>query len=712
MRAHIKMMKKAHTRPVCIFNIFLTLFSLVLCAATVQARDVTFTWTANSEQVDGYRLYYKTGESGGSPYNGTGVTEGNSPVDTGNVTTFTLHGLADSETYHFVLTAVAGELESDYSTELTLQALPDTTPAGITANFSWLPNQENDLTGYKIHYGTAAGTYDKTVDIGNPAPVDGRIHGQVEGLTEGVTYHFAATAYKDNVESDSSTEIVWTATSGAGGNNPPVAQNNTYTTQEDHAVGGTLTADNDSGLPITYILQQDVSHGNLLLETGTGHFTYTPGNNYAGTDSFTYLARNDNGDSNTATISITINAVNDPPVAHNAAITVNEDTTASGHLTASDPDGNTLTYSVVTSPTKGTVNIGSNGTFTYTPNADVSGADSFTFRASDGQAASNTATVTITINAVNDPPVAHNGSLSAAQGQATSGMLHASDPDNDTLTYALATDPQQIVTITNASTGAYTITPTTDTHSPYSFTFTASDGNNTSNTATITVTLIDTQIKTAIFGDTPDSNHPGTLADTYTNLDDKIHATEDRINTWSWSSSVPHKPANTIIIKTDLSALPDNIEITEAKLYLYQTQSQGAAAYENSIHKITGKDPIISQVNGYNAYNGEPWTPVAAGTTNDDIPLGLADIAAAEDTIILDNQSGYKIWTITNMVKDWNKKPETNFGLLITGVPTADETGRIFASSENQTGSFRPKLVIKYMNKPPRPTIMSIKEIK
>jgi len=708
-------MKEENIRPVQFFGVFLTLFSLVLCAATVQARDVTFTWTANSEQVDGYRLYYKTGETGGSPYNGIGITEGNSPVDTGNVTTFTLHGLTDTDTYYFVLTAMAGEQESDYSTELTLEALPDTPPAGITANFSWLSNQESNVDGYKIHYGTASGSYDSVVDIGNPAPIDGRIQGTVPGLTEGTTYFFAATAYDtaNNLESDFSAEITWTATSGTGSNNPPIAQSTTVSTSEDHAVSGDLAANNDSGLPITYILQQDVSHGTLLLETGTGHFTYTPGSNFAGTDLFTFLARDDNGDSNTATVSITITATNDPPIAQGAGITVSEDSTVNGQLQASDPDGDNLTYSVVTNPAKGTLNVtAATGAFTYTPNTNATGSDSFTFRASDGQVTSNIATISITITPVNDAPIAQNGSLSAVFGQTTSGTLHASDPDNDTLTYTLASDPQQVVTITNSATGAYTFTPAEDMNSPYSFTFTASDGSATSNTATVTVTLMETGIVTEIFGDTPDSDHPGTMADTFTNLNNDINASAQKISTWSWSSSLPHKPANTIIIKTDLSALPDNIEVTEAKLFLYQTESHGKATYENSIHKITGKDPIINQANGYNAYNGEPWTPVATGTTNEDIPLGLADIAQAEDTIILDNQSGYKIWTITNMVKNWNKKPEANFGLLIAGIPTADETGRIFASTENQNGSLRPKLVIKYMNKPPRPTIMSIKEIK
>jgi len=214
-----------------------------------------------------------------------------------------------------------------------------------------------------------------------------------------------------------------------------------------------------------------------------------------------------------------------------------------------------------------------------------------------------------------------------------------------------------------------------------------------------------------LFGDTPDSTHPGTLADTYTNVNNDINASAEQISTWSWSSPTPHKPANTIIIKTDLSALPNNIQITEAKLYLYQTSAYGEATYNNNIHKITGKTPIIEQVTGYNAYNGEPWTPVAVGTTYTDIPLGLTDIDQAEDTITLDTQPGYRTWLITNMVQDWINDSAENFGLLISGIPTTIQTGRTFAASENQNESIRPKLVIRYIKKPPKPNIISAKKI-
>jgi uncharacterized protein YjbI with pentapeptide repeats len=99
---------------------FLIFAVYLLClAGNAHAVDASFSWVANPESVDGYRIYYKSGTSG-APYNGTGATEGPSPVTTGNVTNFTLHGLSESETYYFTITAYIGSVESGYAKEVVL----------------------------------------------------------------------------------------------------------------------------------------------------------------------------------------------------------------------------------------------------------------------------------------------------------------------------------------------------------------------------------------------------------------------------------------------------------------------------------------------------------------------------------------------------------------------------------------------------------------
>ena len=141
-----------------------------------------------------------------------------------------------------------------------------------------------------------------------------------------------------------------------------------------------------------------------------------------------------------ATVSITVTAVNHPPVADAQAVTTNEDTAKAITLTGSDPDGNPLTYSVVTQPAHGSLS-GTAPNLTYTPAANYNGADSFTFKVNDGQADSAAATVSITVSAVNDAPVANAQAVTTPQDTAKAITLTGSDVDGNPLTYSVATQP-------------------------------------------------------------------------------------------------------------------------------------------------------------------------------------------------------------------------------------------------------------------------------
>ena len=180
-----------------------------------------------------------------------------------------------------------------------------------------------------------------------------------------------------------------------GSNLPPVANNLAITLNKNTQQAITLTATDPNNDPLTYTIVTQPAHGTL---TGTApNLNYNPDTSYVGADSFTFKANDGTADSNTATVSITVQGpANDPPVANNQAITLNKNTQQAITLTATDPNNDPLTYTVVTQPAHGTL-TGTAPNLNYNPDTSYVGADSFTFKANDGTADSNTATVSITV---------------------------------------------------------------------------------------------------------------------------------------------------------------------------------------------------------------------------------------------------------------------------------------------------------------------------
>ncbi|WP_044190650.1 Ig-like domain-containing protein [Hyalangium minutum] len=285
-------------------------------------------------------------------------------------------------------------------------------------------------------------------------------------------------------------------------NDVPTATAQVLTTPEETPKAITLVASDPENDPVTFALVSSPSHGTL---TGTPpSLVYTPEMNYSGSDSFTFTASDSQGTSAPGTITINVTPVNDPPTATARELTTPEDTPLPITLTGTDPDGDTLSFTVASPPTHGTL-TGTPPNLTYAPAANYSGPDSFTFTARDGQVTSAAATITLSVESVNDVPVVTGGSLTTAEDAPLPITLAGSDVDGDTITFAIVSPPAH-GTLTGTAPDL-TYTPAANYFGSDSFTFTASDGQATSTPASVSLTVTpvnDTPVPTARLLTTPE----------------------------------------------------------------------------------------------------------------------------------------------------------------------------------------------------------------
>jgi VCBS repeat-containing protein len=201
-------------------------------------------------------------------------------------------------------------------------------------------------------------------------------------------------------------------------NNPPVAEDDATTTDEDSpvtvAAPGVLDNDSDPDAGDTLTVTAVDTSGTIGTVTAwyaDGSFTYDPDEQLeylqagdSATDSFIYTVSDSHGGTDTATVTITINGVNDPPVAVNDSAATNENTPVIIDVlnNDSDVDGDTLTVYSVTQGTNGSV--ANNGSYvTYTPALGFNGTDSFNYTVGDGSGGTDTATVTVNVTVIETP---------------------------------------------------------------------------------------------------------------------------------------------------------------------------------------------------------------------------------------------------------------------------------------------------------------------
>jgi VCBS repeat-containing protein len=253
-------------------------------------------------------------------------------------------------------------------------------------------------------------------------------------------------------------------------NDPPIAVNDSTNTLEDASVTVNVLA-NDSdldGTPLT-LTGTSTTNGTAVI-SGTS-VVFTPSSNFNGVVVFNYTV-SDGTNSANANVTVTVTPVNDAPGDNNDTYTTLEDVPLivpppAGILTNDvDVDGDVLTAVIVSDVTHGTLSLNADGSFTYTPNTNYNGSDSFTYRATDGLATGNVATVTINLTPVSDPL-----KFTSQRMTANGFQLQVSGPHSSTYVILASTNLRNWTPICTSYTalGSMTFTDTSATNNPVRF---------------------------------------------------------------------------------------------------------------------------------------------------------------------------------------------------------------------------------------------------
>ncbi|GAA0477594.1 hypothetical protein GCM10009096_19360 [Parasphingorhabdus litoris] len=493
-----------------------------------------------------------------------------------------------------------------------------TVSVSVAANFS-------DVDGDPLTF-TASG-----LPAGLSIDANGLITGTIDSgasQVNGGVYTVTITADDGNggtVDQD----FTWTIT-----NPPPIAVNDTASTSEDLPVNiAVLANDNDPDGDTLSVTTASAANGTVVIRPD-GTIDYTPNQDFNGTDTITYTISDGNGGTSTATVTVTVGPVNDPPVAVNDATVTDEETPVTIPVLAndSDVDGDPLTVTNASSP-DGTVVINPDGTVTFTPNPDFNGQTTIAYTISDGQGGTATATVNVTVNPVNDPPVANDDVATTPEDTpVTLNVLgNDTDVDGDPLIVTGATSPDGQVTINPD--GAVTFTPNPNFNGTTTVTYTISDGNGGTATATVTLTVDpvnDAPVATPDIAQT-DEDTPVTVSV----LDNDSDADGDPLTVTAASA-----PNGTVVINPDgtVTYTPDpNFNGIDTITYTVSDGNGGFATTTATVTVNPVNDVPVAVNDNVTTPEDAPVTiPVLGNDTDaDGDPLTVTDASSPDGTVVI-----------------------------------------------------------------------------
>ncbi len=499
----------------------------------------------------------------------------------------------------------------------------------VALNDAYILDQ-NSLLSRTALQGVLSNDQDADADALTASLVQGPAHGTVSFQADGSFTYIAQTHYHGQ---DSFTYKV--SDGYAEGNiatvtltivpvhDVPVGMPDMYVVSEDQSLlisaeQGVLANDTDVD-SLTASLVQGPTHGALILQAD-GSFQYTPHQDYAGHDRFVYRAFDGKVYSSPVEVILTVNPVNDAPVAVSDMYLAQKNqglvVSASQGVLANDTDvdKDSLTASLMTGPAHGTLVLHANGSFQYTPTAAYVGEDRFVYRAFDGQAYSAPVEVVLTVQPVNDAPVATTDTYILKEDQglfvsALEGVLaNDTDADSDRLSAALVEGPAHGTLILHTD-GSFQYTPNQEYAGQDRFVYRAFDGQAYSAPVEVMLTV------------QPVNDAPVAMADTYVFSEDQPFMAS-RLQG---------------VLNNDLDADGDTLTsvLVEGPAHgVLNLQSDGSFTY-TPVGNYHGTDSFV-----YKAFDGQTYSaPVVVSLVVhrvNDAPMGVADSYTMQQSGVLE----------------------------------------------------------------------------
>jgi Ca2+-binding RTX toxin-like protein len=391
-----------------------------------------------------------------------------------------------------------GDKEGVYSRTFNLSIPPNAAPIATNDSFQAVQNTDLIISKASIIANDSDADGD-TISITSISASSGTL------VLNGDVY-----TYRPAVNFLGNDIITYTISDGKGGTStatitvsviePNGAINDSVVTNEEQNVTFNILQ-NDINVSVNDAVSITTQATNgFVIYNGNGTVTYNPDTNFFGTDSFTYSVTDSQGETTTATVNITVNPVDDAPIANNdAMLAINEDTSltfAANALIGNDVeyDGDVLTITNIFAD-NGTIIQNANGTYTYTPPLNYTDVDTIIYTINDrpdGSGTSRTATANIAVRPVNDLPVAVNDSFSTIED--TSFTFNILNNDTDIEDGQLPANGVHVNQANNGfvqynSDGTVTYTTNANYNGNDSFTYTVTDSNGGASTATVNINV-------------------------------------------------------------------------------------------------------------------------------------------------------------------------------------------------------------------------------